>query len=62
MLLSCEHQNWGGKSLQANSNQLNQAISGAVPSVEVPVPSRIFKLQREVEQNAQHFNTPHKGK
>lgn len=62
MLLAGEHRNWGYKSLRANSNQLKQAIRRAVPSMEVSVPLRSLKLQREAEQNAQNFNTPHKGK
>lgn len=61
-MLDHEHSNHLHKGFRANPNQLHRAIRRAVLSVEVSVPFRMLKLQREVEQNAQNFNIPHKGK
>lgn len=56
-----EHSNCLDGGFRADSNQLHGAIRRAVLSVEVSVPFRMLKLQREVEQNAPNFNITPQG-
>lgn len=56
-----EHSNCLDGGFRADSKQLHGAIRRAALSVEVSVPFRMLKLQREVEQNAPNFNITPQG-